>query len=312
MGRRMSSESGGDPSHVPVASIAFNPRNPRDTLEIDDEFVGSIEQVGVLQPITVIRYELYVFRYKEMEAEIGQASWVVVHGNRRLAGAQKAGLESVPVTVAATLAREDKIDESTLIENVHRKDLPPLREALLISELADKHGSKSAVAQALAKSNGWVSQRLSLLKLVPQLQQKLSTKELTVEAARELATLPQPQQLAAWEAGPPYKTKRSRKPAPRDGVDPADPTTYEHDVLAPSGETAKQLTPPKGTSTAETTARGPGATAPQPPGEFYAVKPDDELIQVLQLRTSSDVASAVRAAMPPEQVAEVALLLRNE
>lgn len=311
MGKRMSGESG-DPSQVPVSSIAFNPRNPRDVLEVDDEFVGSIELYGVLQPLTIIRYELFVFRYKELEAEIGQASWVVVHGNRRLAGAQKAGLENVPVTVAATLAREDKVDESTLIENVHRKDLPPLREALLVSELADKHGSKSAVAQSLAKSNGWVSQRLSLLKLVPQLQQKLATKGLTVEAARELATLPQSQQLAAWEAGPPYKAKRARKSVPRDEADPADPTTYEHVELAPSGETAKQLTPLKESATGTATTPEPGAAAPQPPVGFYGVKPDDELIRALQLRTSSDVASAVRAAMPPGQVAEVALLLRNE
>lgn len=320
MGKRMSTGSGGDtdPSSVTVGSVAFNPRNPRDGLELDDEFVESVAMYGVMQPITVIRYELFVLRYKDLESEVGQAHWVVVHGNRRLAAAQKAGLETVPVAVSASLAREDRIDESVLIENVHRQDLPPLREALLVSQLVDKHGSQSSAARALAKSEGWVSQRLRLLKLAPQLQQRLATRELTVEAARELATLPEARQLAAWEAGPPYKykAKRASKSTPREGVDPQDSSTFERVELAPEGETAKRQASAGvqngGSSLASPSASEQASYEDQAATSLYGVKTDPELVTAMRRHSPGEVAEAVRAALPPERVTEVAFLLRNE
>lgn len=221
------------PTTVPVSSIAHSPRNPRENYEDIAELAESIEQVGVLQPLGVVRHELYLARYPQYEAEVGTAHWVVIQGNRRLAAAQHAQLDEVPVVVQDRLAREDTFDETTLIENVHRADLPPLREAALLQELIDKHGSGRKVAKAVGKTSGWVTQRLSLLKLVPQLQALLSSRELSIAAGRELAQIPQTRQLAAYEHGEPYRDPAQAPAQPAPGVDLDDTATYQHTELPP-------------------------------------------------------------------------------
>lgn len=223
------------PTTVPVSSIAHSPRNPRESYEDVTELAASIEQVGVLQPLGVVRHELYLARYPQYEAEVGAAHWVVIQGNRRLAAAHDAQLDEVPVVVQERLAREDTFDETTLIENVHRADLSPLREAALLQELIDKHGSGRKVAKAVGKTSGWVTQRLSLLKLVPQLQAMLSSRELSIAAGRELAQIPQSRQLAAYENGEPYRDPAQAPPEPASGVDLDDRATYQRAELPPEG-----------------------------------------------------------------------------
>src|SRR5699024_10929664 len=49
-------------------------------------------------------------------------------------------------------------------------------------------------------SNGWVSQRLALLKLHTDIQALVRTKVIPLEVARDLVKLPADEQLDAWEA----------------------------------------------------------------------------------------------------------------
>lgn len=223
------------PATVPVSSIAHNPRNPRDDYDDVDELAASMGEVGVLQPLGIVRHEVWLARHPEHEPEVGAAHWVVVQGNRRLAAARRAELTEVPVIVHERLGRQDRFDESTLIENVHRTDLPPLREAALLQELVDKHGSQRQTAKAVGKTSGWVTQRLSLLKLVPQLQAKLSTAELSIAAARDLAQLPQSRQLDAYDNGAPYRDPSKPQPGPAPGVDLANRDTYTRTEVPPEG-----------------------------------------------------------------------------
>lgn len=198
-------DSAHSPTTVPAKSIAHNPRNPRDDYADVGELAESILEYGILQPLGVVRYEVYLSRYPEFESEIGSAHWVVVQGNRRLAAAHQVDIADVPVVVQERLGREDVFDESTLIENVHRADLPPLREAALLRELLDKYGSQRKLAGKIKKSQGYISQRLSLLDLVPDLQDALARGAITVADARALAGIPQERQSRALEAGPPYR-----------------------------------------------------------------------------------------------------------
>ncbi|MGW1105723.1 hypothetical protein [Streptomyces sp. NPDC002540] len=46
------------------------------------------------------------------------------------------------------------------------------------------HGSQGKVAKRLGKTAAWVSQRLALLELTPELQDKVEAGELKVEPAR--------------------------------------------------------------------------------------------------------------------------------
>ncbi len=187
------------PSTVPVGSIAHNPRNPRADYDDVADLAASVAQVGVLQPLGVVRYETFLTHYPAHEQDIGTCDWVALNGNRRLAAAKKAGLNEVPVHVLDRLGRDDHMDESVLIENIHREALPPLREAEAIRRLVERHGSQRAAANRIAKTNGYVSQRLALLKLTPELQAAFVGGELRVEDARRIAKMSPEEQAAEWE-----------------------------------------------------------------------------------------------------------------
>ncbi|MDR7304611.1 ParB/RepB/Spo0J family partition protein [Haloactinomyces albus] len=219
---------------MPVNGIAHNPRNPRDHYDDIEELAESIHEYGLLQPLGVVRYEIFLGRYPEFESEIGSAHWVVIQGNRRLTAARRADLAEVPVVIQERLGREDVFDESTLIENVHRTDLPPLREAALLRELLDKYGSQRKLAGKIKKSQGYISQRLSLLDLVPEMQDALARGEITVVQARNLAGIPLERQRRAVEAGPPYEDPDASIPEPV--VTPVASESQMPDVEAPSVE----------------------------------------------------------------------------
>jgi ParB family chromosome partitioning protein len=85
----------------------------------------------------------------------------------------------------------------------------------VLKRLVTVHGSQRAVARALGKSSPWVTQRLALLKLTPELQRALEDKALPVEVARTVGQMPAPeQQLAAEKA---LKERAERKPRRRAG-----------------------------------------------------------------------------------------------
>lgn len=204
MGRRRSIEGSAlpkstTPATVPVSSIAHNPRNPRPGYDDVAELADSISEVGLLQPLGVVRYETFLTHYPDHEQDVGACDWVVLNGNRRLAAARKAGLDEVPVHVLDRLGRDDYLDESVLIENIHREALPPLREAQALQLLTERHGSQRTVAKRIGKTQGYVSQRLALLKLAPELRAALTAGQLRVEDARRVAKLPHDAQRTEWQ-----------------------------------------------------------------------------------------------------------------
>lgn len=182
------------PQTLPVNVIAHNPRNPREHYDDVEELTSSIREVGILSPLGVMRYETFLNHYPAYEHDIGVHDWVVVNGNRRLAAACQAQLEEVPVYVLDRLGRDQQIDEGLLIDNIHSEQLPPLLEAQLLAELQERHGSQVAVASRIGKTNGYVSQRLALLKLVPELQESVRVGELSLELARTVAKVPKSRQ----------------------------------------------------------------------------------------------------------------------
>lgn len=255
-----------DPTALPTEQLAHDPTNLRTADDYQGqsitELADSMRYVGVLEVLGIVRRETYLARRSDQESAIGNAAWVVVYGNRRLAAAHEAGLTEVPVRVVEHLDEQGRTRESRLIENIHHEDLDPLIEGYEVAELVALHGKKSTVAKLLGKSNGWVSHRLALANLVPQLQGELRASRLTLEHARALGAITQARQLDAWQAGPPYRdpTKAARTPAQQAETDTgaAPPSTTGN------GRTSTP-TPP--------TATTPSADETQAP-EFYGVKHD--------------------------------------
>lgn len=185
------------PTTAPVDQLAHNPENPRYGYDDVDELSAVLVEGGQLQPLAVVHREIFLAHYPQHEATVGTAAWVVINGNRRLAAARKAGLPELMISVQDRLGGKDqRFTESALIENIHRQALPPLLEARELEALVQRHGSQSAVARRIGKSQGWISQRLALLKLIPELQERLRRGGITVEEGRAVAAKPADEQTA--------------------------------------------------------------------------------------------------------------------
>ncbi|MFE9360312.1 ParB/RepB/Spo0J family partition protein [Streptomyces olivaceoviridis] len=202
---------------VPVDQLAPNPYNPRATLAAIEEMADSLTSKGIIQPLTIVTREAFLAAHPNHAQDLASAEYVVVDGNRRLAGAKLAGLDKVPVHVNDTLAHDaDTLLETALVAAVQHEDLEPLDEAKALERLVQVHGSQRAVARALGKSSGWVTQRLALLKLTPELKQALEDKTLPVKVARTVGQLPEQQQQSAAEEALAQRAKQKaesgRKP----------------------------------------------------------------------------------------------------
>lgn len=193
-------EAPADPTKVPLEQLVGNPDNPRQELGDLEELANSLLKHGLRQPVGVMPRGAFVEVYPQHEKAVEEASFVVINGNRRLAAARLAGLPTLAVHLTGLTGSDlASVRAAVLVENIHRKDLEPLEEARAVAELVELHGTQAEAAEQVGKTQGWVSQRLSLLNLVPELQQDLASGELKVKEARSLARLTPQEQLQARE-----------------------------------------------------------------------------------------------------------------
>ncbi|WP_431998566.1 ParB/RepB/Spo0J family partition protein [Streptomyces fungicidicus] len=249
----MNGEGKRPPAAVPLSLLAHNPLNPRDELTEIEETAASLKEKGQLQPVAVVRRTAFLTAHPGREEEIGTAEYVVIDGNRRLAAASVAGLAELRIDVNDDLAAsaEDML-ESALIANVHRVDVPPLDQAKAIQELLSKHGSQEKVAKRLGKSGAWVSQRLALLGLSEDLQEKVESGELTVKDGRRIGRLPADQQQTEAAAAL-NRVKAPRKPRSKEAIAPPAESAAASSIpsqtaaaTAAEGTDAEGLNPVKG------------------------------------------------------------------
>ncbi|MGC9191605.1 MAG: ParB/RepB/Spo0J family partition protein [Conexivisphaera sp.] len=140
-----------------------------------EELAKSIAEKGLLHPLIV--------RPKDDHYE-------VVAGNRRLAALKLLGRRKAPCIV---IDMDDKTAyELALIENLQRKDLNPIEEALAFKSYIEKYGSESELARRIGKSQEYVSRRLQLLRLPPKVQEEVMRRRIAPSVAAELATMDDP------------------------------------------------------------------------------------------------------------------------
>ncbi|MGW7201493.1 ParB/RepB/Spo0J family partition protein [Streptomyces chryseus] len=200
-----------------LSSLAHNPYNPREELKAVEDLADSLASRGIIQPLTVVTRTAFLTAHPGHEQALGAAEYVVVDGNRRLAGATLAGLDDVPIHIDDSLAEDaDTLLETALIAAVQHESLDPLDEAKALKRLIEVHGSQRAVARVLGKSSPWVTQRLALLKLTPELQEAVEDRSLPVEVARRVGQMPAEQQRRAAEEAlaDRAETKRRKSQAP--------------------------------------------------------------------------------------------------
>jgi ParB family chromosome partitioning protein len=90
--------------------------------------------------------------------------------------------------------------EARLIENLQREDLDPLDEAEAYQALQELGYSLTAIGRRLGKSRPYVSMRVKLLRLHPELREAVRSGKLTPDHAQALMRLKEPEkQLALAE-----------------------------------------------------------------------------------------------------------------
>ncbi|MFF3488710.1 ParB/RepB/Spo0J family partition protein [Streptomyces sp. NPDC002701] len=196
------------PAELPVHRISLNPDNPRSTLGDLTDLAGSLKTHGQKQAITVMNRDAYIKATPNHEAALEpDTTHVVVDGSSRLAAAREAGLVTLKVMVSDDQgSTSEELLESALVANIHRQDLEELDEARALHRLLAMHGSQRALAKHLHRSQGWVSQRLALLNLTPELQARIGQEP--IDLLRAVGNKPADQQEAALQA---LKAERARK-----------------------------------------------------------------------------------------------------
>ncbi|WP_217237477.1 ParB/RepB/Spo0J family partition protein [Streptomyces sp. AC555_RSS877] len=196
------------PTELPLNRISPNPDNPRSSLGDLADLAGSLQTHGQKQAITVMNRDAYIKANPDREADLEpDATHVVIDGSSRLAAAREAGLAALKVMVSDEQGgTSEELLESALVANIHRQDLEELDEARALQRLLAIYGSQRALAKRLHRSQGWVSQRLALLNLTPELQERIG--EESIDLLRAVGNKPADQQAAALAD---LKAERARK-----------------------------------------------------------------------------------------------------
>ena len=173
---------------LPVGAIKPNPHQPRRQFDPEElrELGESIRLYGILQPLTV--------------RKTGPTTFELVAGERRLRAAVLAGMENVPCILLNVDAEQSGL--LALVENLQRKDLDFIEEAEGLRSLIRSYGmSQEEAARCISKSQSAVANKLRILKLPPDVLEKLRSAGYTERHARALLRLEEPEaQRKALEA----------------------------------------------------------------------------------------------------------------
>ena len=160
-----------------ISDIEPNRDQPRKNFDKEalEELADSIKQFGIIQPIVVQKKEDY---------------YEIIAGERRWRAAKLAKLKEVPVIIKEFSPQE--VMEIALIENIQRRDLNPIEEALAYKSLIDEyHLKQDELAKRVSKSRTAIANSMRLLKLTEEVQNMLVNNEISMGHARALLSLEQ-------------------------------------------------------------------------------------------------------------------------
>lgn len=172
---------------VRISAIRVSAANVRKDLQAGTEdatledLALSIRTHGLLSPVLVRR--------------LPDGTYELIAGQRRLLACQRLGWETIPAIVCEVAHDLDALTLS-LVENVHRADLNPIDKARAFQKLYEHYRDIGLVAKMTGFSSGTVRKYLALLKLAPEVQERVSTAEgpVGVEVLAKVAqTFPQDQ-----------------------------------------------------------------------------------------------------------------------
>jgi ParB family transcriptional regulator, chromosome partitioning protein len=163
--------------YCPVHRLVPNPYQPRQVVQDShlDDLIASVREKGVIQPILATRTDT-------------QDQYQILAGERRWQAARLAGLQEVPVLLRDTTPAE--VLELALIENIQRRDLNCIEEALAYQRLQDEfQHTQEDIARKVGRSRATISNLIRLLQLPTDIQHDVLNGTLTMGHARALLAL---------------------------------------------------------------------------------------------------------------------------
>lgn len=272
---------GARPEKMKLSLISPNPDNPREELRDIESLMDTFRSVGQILAITLATVDAYLVGNPGRERDlVPGAQYVVIDGHRRLEAAQRLDWNDIKYTVDNDQVASDKrLLEAAFIANTQNDSMTELEQAEALRKLVAFYGSQTEAANRLGKSQGVISQRLSLLQLSPELQADLNEGRRGVEQVRGLASLTPEQQKAkaderaaqAQARAQNSRARRQRTPAPtpemamprtpRPAAAPTDAGGQQPTSTAPPSAAAAPPAPGGGAVPQQTREQPP----PQPP-----------------------------------------------
>ncbi len=169
---------------IELTKLRPNPDQPRKRFneETIKELASSIEQHGLIQPISVV---------PDPESQEG---FVIVAGERRYRAHQH--LEKPTITAIITKGNPDEI---ALIENIQREDLSPMDQAEGLASLMERYGYKQEeLAKVVGKSRPTVTELLSLNSLPEEIKQECRTFDVPKNFLVQIVRSKPEEQLRFW------------------------------------------------------------------------------------------------------------------
>lgn len=156
-----------------VTPNRFQPRVDFDATALE-ELKKSIQEKGVIQPITVRRY---------------RDGFELISGERRVRASIAAGIDEIPAYILDVDSDREML-ELALIENVQRENLNPIEVALGYQRLIKECDlTQEQVAKRVGKNRSTVTNLLRLLRLQEEIRSSLRAGEISMGHARALLTI---------------------------------------------------------------------------------------------------------------------------
>ena len=182
-GKQKSSETSSQIINLQLEQLSPNPFQPRKQFEPIqmEELSRSIAEMGVIQPIIVRQID---DRYE------------IVAGERRWRAAKMADQTVIPAVIRNFTDRE--MAEIALVENLQRADLNYFEEAEGYRKLIeDFRLTQENIASRVGKSQPTIANKLRLLKIDPDVKEKIMVELLTERHVRTLLRLKTPEEQIA-------------------------------------------------------------------------------------------------------------------
>ena len=174
--------------NLPLDALIESPNNPRKSFDEASlkELAESIKTQGILAPLVVRPVDHH---------------FEIVAGARRYRAAQRAGLETAPVRIVELT--DAQALETSIVENLQRRDVHPLDEAqgfAALMRLEEPNYTVEQIGSKCGKSPVYVAARLRLIELAAPVAEAFANDEIGVGHALLLAKLQPAQQEEALAA----------------------------------------------------------------------------------------------------------------